>query len=238
MRLVATIGTLVLTASLASCGQDTLRSVCVSTESTFDIEEVSVLEDAMGLPVGHDAVMVDYDTTNLPDGATWRVGSVDVLVMIPANDFETYDDDVKLAIEVFDSSSPVGQQAYVVEQTLNKADLTWEDVSLLNPQEAWELQQKRAWWNFDFSEAIPETGMSSTTFVAGVYWKYGAPPAVGYSNYNRPCDRNWTDYGDGTGWVLNSERNGGIGIFAPNSCNFPMLRVNVEVREEGRSCGQ
>ena len=223
--------------SLMGCGEDTLWQVCVSTEGTFDIEEVSVLEDAMGLPSGHDAVIVDYDTSELPEGASWRVASVDVLMMIPAASFESYSNEVKLAIEVFDAASPVGQQAYVVEQTLDKTSLTWEDVTLTNPQETWDLQQKRAWWTFDFSDAIAETGMSSTTFVAGVYWKYGGAPTVGYSNYNRPCDRNWTDYGDGTGWVLNSERDGGVGLFDPNSCNFPMLRVNVEVREEGRSCG-
>ena len=223
---------------LSGCAQDTLSQVCVSTESTFDIEEVSVLEDAMALSGGHDAVMVDYDTSELPEGATWRVASVDVLMMIPAASFDSYPEDVKLAVEVFDGASPVGQQAYVVEQTLDRASLAWEDVTLTNPQESWDLEQRRAWWSFDFSDVISEAGMNSTTFVTGVYWKYGGTATVGYSNYNRPCDRNWTDYGDSQGWVLNSERDGGIGIFVPsNGCNFPMLRVNVEVREEGRSCG-
>ena len=39
MRLLSTVLALGLSTSLSGCGQDTLRSVCISTESTFDIEE-------------------------------------------------------------------------------------------------------------------------------------------------------------------------------------------------------
>ena len=40
------------------CAEDVLSRLCIDDDATFDIEEVSVLEDAMGEPGTHDAVIV------------------------------------------------------------------------------------------------------------------------------------------------------------------------------------
>ena len=68
--------------------------------------------------------------------------------------------------------------------------------------------------------------MNSETFLVSVFWQSARSPAVGYSRYNRPCDENWTDYGDGFGWVLNTRAR--LFPSAGNDCNHPMFRRNVE----------
>ncbi len=221
---------------ISGCAQDSLGRWCTFDESSFDIEEVSVLEDAMGEMNVHDAIVLDYDTSNLAPEATWRVGTVEALVMIPQSQFDSYPESITLAVEVFDASNPTLAAPWVIEQTLDKAALNWESVTLSSPDLATEYQQQQAWWSFDFTDVIPETGMTSSTYMVGLYWRAGNLPTIGYSNFNRPCDRNWTDYSDGFGWILNSERYNGLGLVDPNSCNWPMLRVNVEVREERSNC--
>ena len=79
--------------------------------------------------------------------------------------------------------------------------------------------------------------MASTTFLVGVLWPSFTSPAIGYSNYNRPCDRNWTQYSALEDWVLNSDRDPLFDELDPNRCNWPMLRVNVEERHEALECG-
>ena len=221
---------------ISGCADDGLSRWCTFDESSFDIEEVSVLEDAMGELSVHDAIVLDYDASALALEASWRVGTVDVLVMIPQSEFNSYPENITLAVEVFDSSNPQTVSPWVVEQLLVKDDLDWEDVTLSSPDLATEYTQKRGWWTFDFRDVIPEDGMTNTTYMVGLYWRVGNLPSVGYSNFNRRCDRNWTDYSDGSGWVLNSERFTGLGTVDPNSCNWPMLRVNVEVREQRSNC--
>ena len=59
---------------------------------------------------------------------------------------------------------------------------------MTQPQIAiFEPEHKRAWWTFDFSSVVPESGMNSETFLVSVFWQVRSP-AVGYSRYNRPCD--------------------------------------------------
>ena len=226
----------VISLGLVGCAEDVLSRLCINDDATFDIEEVSVLEDAMGEPGTHDAVIVSYDDSVLEEESTWRVSSVDVLVMIPESQFGQDMNGRQLTLEVFDANDPRGTAPYVLTQALPIDELDWESVTLTNPQVAiFEAEHRRAWWTFDFAEVIPEEGMQSTTFLVSVYWQNAASPAVGYSRYNRPCSENWTDYGDGFGWVLNSEN----GIFGSsgNDCNHPMFRVNVETRIEKDSCG-
>jgi hypothetical protein len=235
-KMVSSILTLSGMVLIGGCAQDSLGRWCTFDESSFDIEEVSVLEDAMGEVNVHDAIVLDYDVSSLSENATWRVGSVDVMIMVPQSQFAQYPESITLAVEVFDTANPKMVTPWVVEQVLNKDDLNWEDVTLTSPDLQTELTQKQAWWSFDFTDVIPETGMTSTTYMVGLYWRAGNLPSVGYSNFNRPCERNWTDYSDGLGWILNSERFTGLGTSQPNSCNWPMLRVNVEVREERSDC--
>ena len=229
---------LLLSATLVACAEDTLSFVCINEDASFDIEEVSSLEDTMGLSGGHDGVVINYDDSALPPGGSWRVGSVDVLLMIPASQFDYYPTNIRLGIEIFDGDSPATTRPWYVEQTVDTSALEWTTVNLSNPDRASERTQLQSWWRFDFSEAIPETGMQSTTFVVSAAWTESSLPTIGYSNYNRPCDKNWTKYDDLTGWVLNSERGNLFGATNPNSCNWPMLRVNVEERHEADSCAR
>ena len=144
---------------LAGCAEDVLSRLCINDDATFDIEEVSVLEDAMGEAGTHDAVLVSYDDSILEEGSTWRVSGVDVLVMIPASQFGDGVNGSTLTLEVFDANDPRSIAPYVLTQSLDVASLEWEDVTLTNPQVAiFEAEHKRAWWNFDFSGVIPEDG--------------------------------------------------------------------------------
>ena len=59
--------------TLTACAKDELMQVCVSKENTFDIEEVSTLEDAWGWLGLRDAINLTYDTSELSATGTWRV---------------------------------------------------------------------------------------------------------------------------------------------------------------------
>ena len=213
-----------------NCATDDLRYVCVNEKSTFDIEEVSKLEDSMSLPNGHDAIILDYDDSHLSEGGSWRVSSVDILLMIPSSEFNFYPKNVELTIEVFGGGYPTRSPTWKVKQTVDTSKLKWTEVRLINPDHAYELNQKQAWWTFDFTSVIPESGMRSTTFLVGAAWENDSLPTIGYSNFNRPCDRNWTKYNKDVQWKLNS-------VLSPyHICNWPMMRVNVEERHKAKNC--
>ncbi len=227
LRLV--LPTALLGLTLACASDNTIRGLCGTPIAGFDINEVSVLQDAQGYQYMHDAIVLEFDDSEVPDDATWRVGSVDVLVMIPASQFASYADGQRVTVEVWDADNPTGTP-WRVEQTFGKADLTWEDSYLASPTEAMERDQKSAWWTFDFADVIPTSGMTSTRYLVGVAWDGSGRPALGYSNFNLSCDRNWTDYGDGFGWILN-------GFFGSgNTCSWPMFRVKLEELRETPEC--
>ena len=195
---------------------------CISEDTDFDIEEVSVLEDAFGLPNLRDAVVLEYDAAHLVDGESWRVRSVDVLAMIPDILFQYMDDSEELTIEVYDAASPLSTTPWIKKQNLILSDLDWEYTAL--PGSAIGGFQ-RAWWRFDFGDIIPEIGMVSTQYIVGIHWPFSGEPTVGYSNYNRACDKNWTNAG--SGFSLNSENESQLGN---DRCSWPMLRVQIENR--------
>jgi hypothetical protein len=148
--------------------------------------------------------------------------------MVRAADYNTYpasvgETSVGLTVQVWDANTPLNRSkpAYSVHQTLVPSQLTWSTAILTTG--TW----RRAWWNFKFAEpvnpVISATGMSASQFLVGVKWDSSFEPQLGYSNFNRPCDRNWTDT-NGTGaWTLNSS------LGSAPTCNWPMLRVNTEV---------
>ena len=109
---------------------------------------------------------------------------------------------------VFDDHDPRESEAYIQEIEVHRADLQWTLYTLpsnaVHAGESGDFQQYGAWMRFDFLEIIPETGMSASRFVVGIDWPDPGQVAVGYSNFNRSCVSNWTDYGEG--WVLNSEQ--------------------------------
>jgi hypothetical protein len=72
--------------------------------------------------------------------------------------------------------------------------------------------------------------MTGPDYLVGVKWDSTGLPTLGYSNFNRSCALNWTDYADGRGFVLNSDASMG------DECSWPMLRVHLEILEERAEC--
>lgn len=224
---------LLVAASLAlatACTSDhQVTQLCSHTEGGFDIEEVSVLQDASGYPGMHDAVIMEYDTSALAEDAAWRVKGIDIMPMIAASEFGFFVDGQQVTVEVFDANNPDGER-WAVTQTFRKVEHDWEDVILTNPTIAYDPEQKFTWWTFDFSGVIPTSGMTSSEYLVGVVWDNSAQPALGYSNFNLECDKNWTDYADGLGWQHNQGQSGNL------ECSWPMMRVEAEVLQQQAFC--
>jgi len=201
---------------------------CVEEVSGFDIEEVSLLQDAAGYSNMRDAIIMSFDDSELSADDSWRVSSVDVLIMLPQWSFDFYGDDLEITAEVFDSADPRTGDSWSVRQVVVRDQLQWESITL--PSDAatagqWgEYEQYGAWMTFDFKDVIPEEGMTSTDYVVGVRWNVWGIPAVGYSNFNLDCSTNWTDYGD-QNWVLNQGQN------SQYECSWPMFRLQIETRQ-------
>lgn len=215
-------------AVLVACGSDsTLNTICGTEANGFDITEASVLQDAQGYAGMHDGVLLSEDISDLEDGEVWRVRSVEIMPMLSQSEFDSFTDGQNITVEVFDGASPLTSQRFAATQTFRKSELEWTDVTLSNADSVFDPFQKQAWWRFNFDETIPTSGMVSTDYVVSVSWESGELPAMGYSNYNRPCSLNWTDYADGFGWGLNE---GG------DNCSWPMFRVNIEILKEASTC--
>ncbi len=216
-----TFASLLFLAALLSCGGEKVRPIpCISSQPTLAIEQVSSLEDAYNVEGGSDAVILTEDTSKNPAGSTWSVSTVEVLVMIPDEQFASLPASESLAVEVWDGNDATLTQPWVVTQTFDPRQITWTTVRLQSPQHSSITDYHRGWWRFDFAHVIPESGMTAKSFLVGVHWPRASGLLIGASNFNRPCAQNWTDYADGRGWVLNS--NG-------NNCNWPMLNVNTQV---------
>ena len=119
------------------------------------------------------------------------------------------------------------QGDWAVDVEIDPDSLDWQPVTL--SQDAFwasarnELEQHQAWMSFDFTDVIPEEGMTSGRYTVGVAWRNNGLPTIGYSNFNLACSANFTDYGDGR-WELNSADGDGA------ECSWPMMRVSVETR--------
>jgi hypothetical protein len=180
---------------------------CTEELNAFDIEDVSTLQDAMSNVNGNclrDAVIIDFGGQGLASDTRWRVSAVDILIMIPEEKVSSFQDGNLMRVEVFDSDDPTQVEPYILEMEVNRVDLQWTLYTL--PEDAahagenGEYRQYGAWLKFDFLDIIPTTGMISRRFVVSVAWPEPGNIAVGYSNFNRSCAANWTDYGEG--WVL------------------------------------
>jgi len=219
-------------------GPEEEEDPCSEVVTAFDIEEISSLQDAVSPhlasihPLGmynpwyRDALILDYTVPEAGEGESWRISAVYALVMVASDRFALFADGLPLTVEVFDGADPTLVPGWASTQPVVKGDLEWSDYTL--PFDSAisgsfsEWTQKGAWMRFDMTEVIPETGMSSDQFVVGIQWETLSQVAVGYSNFNRDCDRNWTEWEVGTGWNLN----GAPGD--PPGCSWPMLRVEIE----------
>ena len=228
------LSTLALFACLltSGCASDQgLTSICSRSEEGFDIEEASTLEDAQSYPFMHDAVVLDFDVNDLPEDATWRIKTVEVLPAIPDALFDGWNGGDTLTVEVFDGDNPQAE-GWTVTQRLDKSAMDWSNVRLDAATSTLFSENQIAWWPFDFSQTIPQSGLTCTRCLVGVAWGASGTPPMGYSNFNRACDKNWTDYADGFGWVANEDLDSG------GSCSWPMLRVTLEVLQERPNCDE
>ncbi len=187
---------------------------CDDEGVVFDVDSVSTLQDAFGLPMVRDGLTLEGPST--ADG--WRPTTVEVMVMFPAWYFDWYGDENSISIEIYPSSSPQGQH-WRIDQRVRKANLDWADLRL--PADAdWsgdERDQVAAWLSFDFSDQIEPGALTSPDLFVSVGWDGLGYPNVGYSNFELPCAANWTDYGDGS-WRQNSG----------TDCSWPMMRISYE----------
>ncbi len=223
---------------LAGCQDYNLTQICDATDPSFDIEEVSTLEDAVGPDlIEADGVVLDYDVEALPTDGVWRIMSVDILLMIPQDRFDNYPDDREMTVEVFISDDPTDGDAptWSLTQAANLDALEFEEHIFTVPgAEASETDYYRAWWEFDFSTETVDEGTTEPQFFVDLQWPQVRSPQVGYSNYNNACNRNWTIYDESSGWEHNSERPGGGGD--DDTCSWPMFRVNTGVTWEAEEC--
>jgi hypothetical protein len=187
---------------------------CEDEGVVFDVDSVSTLQDAFGLPMVRDGLTLEG-----PDASEgWRPTTVEVMVMLPAWYFDWYADENSVSIEIYPSSSPQGRP-WRLEQRVRKADLSWSDLRL--PADAdWsgdDRDQIAAWMSFDFSDQIAPGELTSPDLFVAVGWDSMGYPNVGYSNFELSCTANWTDYGDGS-WRQNSG----------SDCSWPMMRISYE----------
>ena len=216
----------------SACSEYDIKQLCVNTNNAFDVEEVSVLQDAAAYPGARDAIVMDFDSGDFAADEGWRVVTVEALAMIPVWEFDTYGDNADITIEIYDANNPNTVTPWTVTQTIKRSDWEWREVRL--PDDAatagqtFDFDQMRAWVSFDFSDLIPESGMTSDQYLVSVAWADSANLAVGYSNFNLACDKNWTDWGDG--FSLNSTTANAF------ECSWPMFRLELETRKYEDNC--
>lgn len=190
---------------------------CVETETAFNIEEISSLQDAFGLPFVRDGLMMEIDLN--ADILGWRPTTVDVLVMMPDWYFGYYDDSNVLTVHIVKGEDPLSGELYSKSIRIRKSDMNWSQLTL-PPGADWSgdnPQQVSSWLSFDMRDLIPVGSFQDEKFFVAVEWDDMGFPNVGYSNFELPCVKNWTDYGDGT-WKQNSG----------NDCSWPMFKIEVE----------
>ena len=223
-----------------ACSEYELSQMCTDDEPAFDIEDVSTLEDASGSQFGWfvaDGVMLDVpDYGSLTDGSQWRVVSVDVLLAVPASQYEgtanqpTAWDSAELQVDIIDGSDPNDTTAkkWSNQQQVSPGILDWEthrfdDMSGL----ASELDYYTAWWRFGFAADTSGEFIEGDQYFVGLVWPDYDHPEVGYSYFNRPCAANWQVNDGDDYWTQNSTTSSDA-----DSCSWPMLRVNTEVSWE------
>ena len=201
----------------------TVEDECVGSQTGFDIEEVSTLQDAFGLPHVRDGLTLAVQDEHRSGGKSWRPVGVEVLVMFPEWYFNHYDDSNHLAVHVYDSANPKASNPYTKVLKIKKNEINWSHIRL--PANAdWsgdDRDQMGAWVYFDFADLTPTGGFESDHYFVAVEWDGVGIPNVGYSNFELGCVQNWTDYGDGA-WKQNSG----------DDCSWPMLKIDVETRTD------
>ena len=197
---------------------------CVESSTAFDIEEVSALQDAFGLPRVRDGLTLKLESGTIEGDVTWRPVNVKVLIMYPDWFYDFYDDSNALTVSFYPARSPMNTQPISRSIRIRKGDLEWEPLRL--PATAdWsgdDRDQMSAWLDFDLSELVPAEGYTTTDYFVALEWDNSGYPNVGYSNFELNCTQNWTDYGGGS-YVQNSGQD----------CSWPMFKIEIETLHPG-----
>ena len=197
---------------------------CVESTTAFDIEEVSTLQDAFGLPHVRDGLTLSVTDEHTTGGRAWRPASVEVLVMYPQWYFEYYDDSNTLTAHFYPTGTPTGSAPYSRSIQIRKADLDWSPLTL--PADAdWsggDREQMAAWLSFELASVVGEDWLTSRDYFVSLQWDDMGFPNVGYSNFELSCAQNWTDYSAGS-YVQNSG----------SDCSWPMLKMEIETLQPG-----
>ena len=197
---------------------------CIDSSTAFDIEEVSALQDAFGLPMVRDGLMLELGSGAVEGDETWRPVSVEVLVMYPTWYFDFYDDSNELTVHFHPGATPTGAPPLSKTLQIKKSELRWEEL-VLPPDADWsgeDREQMAAWVDFDLSDVVPESGYSTSDYFVSLGWDSMGFPNVGYSNFELNCPQNWTDYGNGA-YVQNSGQD----------CSWPMMKIEIETLSPG-----
>lgn len=220
-----------LALALASCSDDKVQKVpCVDPGGLVGIENVSALELTEAIPSGADAVVLEMSNQNIPEDGGWRVSAVEVLLVIPASDFDAYPKGLPLTISVWDNSEPANNPSVDVTQELDPSKLEWSDAQVKVAKNGQPVPVKQGWWKFEFADKFAFPGLASRIYTVGVRWPQGGDkPLVGMSHFDRNCGRNWTDTGDGKGFKKN-------GLDDSDFCSWPMLRVNTQILTQRITC--
>ena len=129
---------------LAGCEEEALRNAveCTEEEPSFDITASSRLQLVHASTGVTDVIVLDSGRSN-EEGSVWRPSTVDVLVGIPADDFDSAKGG-KLAVYLWDAVSPKGaSKPYEVVQTLDKGELEWTDDAIMVGDDA--MKYLNAW---------------------------------------------------------------------------------------------
>jgi hypothetical protein len=196
---------------------------CVEDSTAFDIEEISGLQDAFGLPDVRDGLTLSVTADHVEGDKRWRPTEVEVLVSYPAWYYDFYDDSNSLTVSFYASGTPTGAR-YSKTVPIRKDGMDWAPLTL--PAEAdWsggDREQMAAWLKFDLDSVVPDDGFRTTDYFVALEWDGMGFPYVGYSNFNLDCTKNWTDYGTGS-YVQNSG----------TDCSWPMLKIEIETISPG-----
>jgi hypothetical protein len=197
---------------------------CIESSTAFDIEEVSELQDAFGLPLVQDGLMLGLGAGAIDGDQTWRPVAVKVLVMYPDWYFEFYDDSNELTVNFYPQATPTVAAPLSKTVVIKKSELQWEEI-LLPANADWsgdDREQMAAWLTFDLRDVVPESGYTTDEYFVSLGWDTMGFPNVGYSNFELNCPQNWTDYGTGA-YVQNSGQD----------CSWPMMKIEIEVLSPG-----
>ena len=127
----------------SACSEYDIKQLCVNTNNAFDVEEVSVLQDAAAYPGARDAIVMDFDSGDFAADEGWRVVTVEALAMIPTQEFETYNDNYDITIEIYDANNPNTVNPWVITQTVIRSDWEWREIRL--PSDAATAGQIHGW---------------------------------------------------------------------------------------------